>query len=48
MLVQGYLFSDFLTSESGETLGVFIFTGAGKGAATGHYQSKDMLLKILS
>ena len=31
ILVQGYLFSDFLASESGETLGVFILTGVRKG-----------------
>ena len=47
MLVQRYRFSEFLTSESGETLGVFILTGAARQVATGHYQSEDMLSKNL-
>ena len=40
ILVQGYFFSDFPTNESGET---YLFS---LKAAMGHYQSKDMLLKI--
>ena len=31
--VQGYFFSDFLTSEFGETLGVFILTGGCHGTS---------------
>ena len=43
---KGYLFLDFLTSESGEILGAFILTGAARRTATGPNQSKHMLLKI--
>ena len=35
ILVQGYFFSDILTSESGETLGVFILTGGCHGTLSG-------------
>ena len=31
ILIQRYFFSDFLTSESGETLGVFVLTGGCHG-----------------
>ena len=31
ILIQGYFFSDFLTSESGETLGVFVLTEGCQG-----------------
>ena len=41
------LFSHFLiTSECGKTLGEVILTWEVRRAPMGHYQSKDMLLKI--
>ena len=43
ILVQAYLFSDFLTSESGETLAVFILTGAARGLLKDIIRAKTCL-----
>ena len=45
ILVQGYFFSDFLTSESGETLGVFILNGSCHGTLS---EQKDVVKNLYS